>query len=177
MKIQKTIMALGLLSLFMGVGYADSNVTVTSSVSSSKDALIASIKDTTKQEEVKEIYKFLENEWHHFDIDDIKKMISKPLTLENLSDSLGMNFTEEQEDKITTILVWWDEDLFAMDESVAERTKQNYAEADEYWKSADEYWKSADEYWKSADEYWKSTDEYEELWKTLDKLSSELKKL
>ena len=41
MKIQKTIMALGLLTLFMGVGYADSNVTATSSV------LLSDANDTT----------------------------------------------------------------------------------------------------------------------------------
>ena len=160
MQIGKYIMVVGLLSLFFSFGYADDKKETKWEVK--KMALIDGIKDSEKKKQIKEIYKYLEEWWYKFDADKIQAMVSQPLTLENLSETLGIKFTEEQENRLIDILVSWEDEkwLFDIDEDMINdtlkhraSTEQNYAEADKYARSAKKHWIAADKAWIAADFY------------------------
>ena len=150
MKIWKYIMVLVLVPLFMGVGYADNT------------------EDEWLLTDVDRIKSYLEWQGYKITTQHVENLLDWPLDLQEIIGDLNwIKLTEKDKEAISTILnTTWDDDIDRM-----------FAEIDEITERTDASWKRADASWKRAEANYKDAEAYDELWKTLDVLSSELKKL
>ena len=163
-------MVLVFLPLFMGVGYADSQGIT---LDQAEDLFDKFFSNQTDDEYglTMNIFEILQSNWIKVSADlfiNIAKSDKEITTLKGLIPELESNTNLEnnisEEIALNKSFQVSDEDLDSDDSEVV-------------FSITEEEIKEIEASWKRADEAWKRADAYDKLWKTLDVLSSELKKL